>query len=99
MNDIYDRFGATVTFSEGQQGLFIVVSQEKDPSSNIHAHGGSVVFRLDKGRSVIARLTLTNALALQKEKGILMVSGVQLDVQKYNAVLASLGASLVPPRQ
>jgi len=98
-SDIYDHFGATVSFSEGQFGLFLVIARENDPTIKIHAHGGSVVFRLDKGRSIIARLTLTDALALQKEKDIRMVSGVHLDVQKYNALLTSLGGSFVPSKE
>lgn len=94
--DIYERFGASVHFGEDTPGLFMVISTENDPSHLIASYGGTVVLRFNGGNPAIARLTLPRALALQKEPSIRTVGGVHLDLDRYRALLESLGARPSP---
>jgi hypothetical protein len=91
--DICKDFGASVRFADKHPGLFLVVGQKGDPSRTIQDFAGTVVMPLGAGSVVLASLTLTNALALQKEKSIRAVGGVHLDVQRYKALMASLAAT------
>jgi hypothetical protein len=95
-SDIYSSFGAKVQYAEGLPGLFMVVAGGGDPSRLIEAYGGVVVLRLNGGNKMIARLTLPKALALQKESSIRMVGGVNLDLNRYRALLESLGVPQGP---
>ncbi len=90
-SDVFERFGAKVEFGQQAPGLFMVIAGHGDPASLIAAYDGSVVMRLTSRTSVIARLSLTNALALQKEPGIRSVGGINMDINRYKAFLASLG--------
>lgn len=94
--DICERFGAAVNLQSTHPGLFLVVAEQGDPSRLIQDFSGDVVMRLGAANVVLASLTLTNALALQKERGIRAVGGVHLDVQRYRALLASLGGVASP---
>ncbi|TVP46681.1 MAG: hypothetical protein EA350_06705 [Gemmatimonadales bacterium] len=90
---IYGKFGATVEFQDGPPGLFLVVSANGDPSALVVVHGGQVALRLNgSGAVVVARMTLTQALSLQRERGIRMVGGIHMNLGRYQALLASLGA-------
>jgi hypothetical protein len=90
---MYGRFGATVEFQDGPLGLFLVVSSNGDPSALVAAHGGVVALRLNGGGGVVvARMTLTDALSLQRERGIRMVGGVHMNMERYRSLLASIGA-------
>ncbi|MEI6848313.1 MAG: hypothetical protein WCK32_09890 [Chlorobiaceae bacterium] len=92
-SDIYNQFGATVQYQAGPGGLFLVVSKIGDPTNLINAYGGEVVLRLNQSKSIIARLTLTDALAMQKEQSIAMVGGIHMDINHYKNLLLSLGAT------
>jgi hypothetical protein len=94
--DVHDRFGARMDYGEGAPGLFMVVSAEKDPSELIRAYNGSVVIRLNGGRSVIARMTLPRALALKKEGAIRMVGGVKMNLDRYRMLLSRLNDETDP---
>jgi hypothetical protein len=93
---IYERFGASVSFSEGDPGLFMVIGHAGDPTKLVESHGGSIALRINGGRILIARMTLPRALALQKERAIRLVGGVHLDISRYQALLRSLGVSNGP---
>jgi len=91
---IYGKFGATVQFQDGPQGLFLVVSSNGDPTSRVIAHGGQIALRLNgTGAVVVARMTLTQALSLQRERGIRMAGGIHMNLERYQALLASVGAA------
>lgn len=92
-SDIYASFGATVHYGEAQAALFLVVSRSGDPSDLVAAYGGELVLRLHQSKALIARLTLTDALALQKERSIAMVGGVHMDIARYNNLLQAIGAT------
>lgn len=90
---IYGKFGATVEFQDGPPGLFLVVSSNGDPSSLVIAHGGQVALRLNGSEAVVvARMTLSRALSLQRERSIRMVGGIHMNIERYQALLDSLGA-------
>lgn len=89
-------FGASVRFADSHPGLFLVVAAAGDPGRLIQACAGSVVMRLGSASVVLASLTLTSALALQKDKSIRAVGGVHLDVRRYRALMASLGVPGAP---
>jgi hypothetical protein len=38
-------------------------------------------------------MTLTHALSLQRERGIRMVGGIHMNLERYQALLASVGAA------
>jgi len=92
-SDIYPRFGATVHFEEGGAALFLVVSHSGDPSRMVGAYGGEVVLRMNQSKALVARLTLTDALAMQKEPSIAMVGGIHMDIERYQRLLQTLGAT------
>ena len=87
-NEIYNRFGARVSFARGGEGLFLVVSGAGDPEPRVRVFGGQIVMRLNKTK-ILARLELTKALELLKEPGIRKVGGVHLDVERYKRFLDS----------
>jgi len=93
---VLEHFGAKVEFGQHVPGLFMVVADRHDPVPLITAYDGTVVMRLSGRTSVIARLALTNALALQKEPGIRSVGGINMDINRYKAFLGSLGATGAP---
>ncbi|NEX11324.1 MAG: hypothetical protein C1942_01255 [Prosthecochloris sp.] len=95
-SDVFERFGAKVEFGQHAPGLFMVIAERHDPVALISAYDGTVVMRLTSRTSVIARLSLTNALALQKEPGIRSVGGVNMDLNRYKAFLSSLGVKEIP---
>jgi hypothetical protein len=97
--DIYERFGARVHFDHGPPGLFLVVSANGDPSRLIASYGGDIALRLNNGGAQLARLTLPQALALQREPGIRLVGGVNLNVDRYRKMLQFLGAANGPVGQ
>jgi len=91
---IYGKFGATVQFHDGPPGLFLVASSNGDPSSRVIAHGGQIALRLNgTGAVVVARMTLTQALSLQRERSICMVGGIHMNIERYQALLASVAAA------
>jgi hypothetical protein len=97
--DIYEQFGAKVDFAEGPPGLFLVISANGDPGRLVASYDGQIALRLNNGGKVLARLTLPKALALQREPGIRLVGGVNLDINRYRKMLQFLGAANGPVGQ
>ena len=91
--ELYKRFGAKVSFAQGGEGLFLIVSSAGDPEPKVRAYEGQVVMRLN-GTKLLARMGLAKALDLLKEPGISKVGGVHLDVERCKRFLASQAKAL-----
>jgi hypothetical protein len=85
---VADVFGAQVSLTAADRGLFLVIGRGAAPDALVRAVQGQIVYRLPNERALLSAMPLESFMTLRGHREIAHIGPVTIDGERFNQFLA-----------
>lgn len=81
---VADAFGAKVSVSVSDRGLFLVIGRSGSPAALVSALGGRAVYQMPNDLAVLAAMPVAAFMALRRHRDIAHVGPVTIQPERFS---------------